>query len=147
MTKEEIHEQAELYAIEATCGLNYIKGFPLSADQIHGFLKIFVSWKVTAEILYEETGQEIDPEYVFASVCRDLADFIDTDIPLHSDIPAKIIMEYTTNKFAALYIMKNEINTINEMHEARKMLRQLIDAERWDEIHRITEIDILWQER
>ncbi len=141
MTKDEILVQAEQYAKESTCGLSYIKGYPLTKDDILGFLEIFHAWQATARVIYEEDGTSPNPDLLFASVYRDFTDFIESDIPLNPDLCAKIILEYTANRFSALYIMKNDLNSINEMENAQSMIRRLMDEQRWQELQRMTEID------
>lgn len=146
MTKDNILEQAEQYAKESTCGLSYIKGFPLSSDQILGFLEILHAWQASARVIHENDGSEPNPNLLFASVYHDFSDFIDTDIPLNPDLCAKLILEYTANRFAALYIMKNSLNSIKEIEQAQSMIRRLMEEQRWTELQRMTEIDKICQE-
>ena len=146
MTKEEILEQANQYAKESTCGLSYLKGFPLSAEQILGFLEIFYAWQTTAKLVHEEYGDKPNAAVIFSSVYEDFTDFLDTDIPLNPALCIKVLQEYTANKLSALYIMKNGINTVNEITEAESLIRRLMEEQRWEELQRITEIDKLCQE-
>lgn len=139
-------EQADLYAKEATCGLSFIKGFPLSTNQILGYIEIFNAYKRAANIIYETEGRQPDAETFYRSIYEDFSDFIDTDIPLNPELCARIVFSYTVHKVTALYILKHDINTIADMNDAQHMIERLVKEQRWEELQRITGITKLWQE-
>lgn len=141
-----MQEQAENYARKAVCSLAHTKGFPLSAEQILGYVAIYTAYRKASNILYLTKGEELDGETFFGAIYDDFMDFVDTDIPLQPSVCATIYYTYTTHKLTALYVFHNNIDSTNEVVSAYNKIAKLIEKHQWGELNTMIGVEELWQE-